>query len=45
MAIATVRSAMKLSAVSPERWETIAPHPALRAISMETIVSVREPSG
>jgi hypothetical protein len=34
---------MKLSTVSPERCETIAPQPALRAISMAAIVSVSEP--
>ena len=30
--MATVKSAMKLSTVSPLRWETMAPQPALRAM-------------
>ncbi len=34
---------MKLSTVSPERWETIEPQPALRAISMVAMVSLRVP--
>ncbi len=34
---------MKLSTVSPLRWETMAPQPALRAISIAAIVSVSVP--
>ena len=41
--MATLRSAMKLSTVSPLRWEIMAVQPALRAISIAATVSVRVP--
>jgi len=41
--IATTRSAIVVSSVSPERWLTIARQPALRASSIAPIVSVRVP--
>ena len=40
---ATVMSAMKLSTVSPERWETKAPHPWNWASRVAAMVSVRVP--
>src|SRR6185503_20779251 len=41
--IATARSAMVVSSVSPERWLIIAPQPAPRAMSIAPIVSVSVP--
>ena len=39
----TTRSAIVLSSVSPERWDTTAVHPARFAISIASIVSVTVP--
>ena len=41
--IATTRSAIVVSSVSPERWVTIADQPARRASAIASIVSVRVP--
>src|SRR5690625_7111720 len=42
-AVATARSAMVVSAVSPERWEMTAVYPAAWAMRMAARVSVRVP--
>ena len=39
----TTRSAMKQSSVSPERWDTITPHPAACDILHASILSVTDP--
>src|SRR5215470_20426190 len=41
--VATARSAIKVSSVSPERWEMMELKPALRASSMASMVSVTLP--
>ena len=41
--VATARSAMKVSGVSPERWETICAYPASWQMRMASRVSVTEP--
>src|SRR5271154_4260798 len=41
--VATARSAMNGSSVSPERCDTIAVYPALNAVCMASSVSVRLP--
>jgi hypothetical protein len=41
--MATTRSAMVVSSVSPERWDTTAVNPALFAISIAWMVSVSVP--
>ena len=41
--VATARSAMVVSSVSPERWDMTVVYPAFRAISIAARVSVRVP--
>src|SRR6266540_1976731 len=41
--VATAKSAMKSSQVSPERWLMTVPYPAVRASRMQSSVSVRVP--